>query len=201
VREERGASDVLRDMLDAIRRAERPDGMPTRIVAVDGHGGAGKSSLSEWLSRELDASVIHTDDFASWENPTNWWPEVIERVLEPIRRGATSLSHHRSSFGTDHHPEPVTHLPVTRIMILEGVTALRKEFRPYLAYGIWVDTPREICLQRGIERGGENTRKQWEQWMADEDRYIERERPGEHANLVLPGDRSLWTARKAADNC
>ena len=48
--------------------------MTTRIVAVDGPGGAGKSSLSEWLAGELDAPIVHTDDFASWDNPTSWWP-------------------------------------------------------------------------------------------------------------------------------
>jgi hypothetical protein len=28
----------------------------------------------------------------------------------------------------------------------------------------------------------------WERWMAEEDAYIERERPHEHADVVLPGD-------------
>ena len=72
-------------------------------------------------------------------------------------------------------------------MILEGVTASREAFRPYLAYAIWVEAPRELCLQRGLERDGEQMRAQWERWLAEEDAYIARERPELHADTVVPG--------------
>ena len=71
--------------------------------------------------------------------------------------------------------------------MLEGVTATRREFRPYLAYAIWVDTPRELCLQRGIERDGEEMRAHWERWLVSEDAYIARERPELHADTVVLG--------------
>ena len=46
--------------------------MTTKIIAIDGPGGAGKSSLAEQLSKELgNALILHTDDFASWEKPLN----------------------------------------------------------------------------------------------------------------------------------
>jgi len=77
-------------------------------------------------------------------------------------------------------------------LILEGVTASREAFRPYLRYSIWIETPRDLRLQRGIERDGEDMRAQWEDWMAAEESYIEREHPAEHADLVLPGDQDLW---------
>lgn len=40
----------------------------TKLVAVDGPGGAGKSSLAAQLATACDATLIHTDDFASWDN-------------------------------------------------------------------------------------------------------------------------------------
>jgi hypothetical protein len=76
-------------------------------------------------------------------------------------------------------------------VILEGVTASRQAFQPYLAYSIWIETPRKLRLQRGIERDGADARAQWEQWMQAEDRYIERERLAERADLVLSGDQDL----------
>jgi uridine kinase len=72
-------------------------------------------------------------------------------------------------------------------VIVEGVTASREAFRRYLAYAIWVETPRELRLARGLERDGEAKRPLWEQWMAAEDAYVERERPQEHADAVLAG--------------
>jgi uridine kinase len=81
----------------------------------------------------------------------------------------------------------------TGIVILEGVTASRQAFQPYLSYSIWIETPRDLRLRRGLERDGEDARAQWERWMEAEDRYIETERPAERADIVLAGDRDLWT--------
>lgn len=52
-----------------------------RFVGIDGHGGSGKSTLATLLSEQLQAEIIHTDDFAGIDNPTEWWPVVIERIL------------------------------------------------------------------------------------------------------------------------
>ena len=111
------------------------------IYAITGPNGSGKSTLAELLANQYNAEIIHTDDFAGWDNPENWWPLVIERVFEPITNGATALSYPRSKWWETHNPVPVVDQPVTNIMILEGVTALRKEFRPYISLGIFVNTP------------------------------------------------------------
>jgi uridine kinase len=78
-------------------------------------------------------------------------------------------------------------------VILEGVTAAREAFAPYLTYAIWVEAPESLRLRRGLERDGQSVRKQWELWMADEASYQSRERPEERADLVIRGDRDLWT--------
>ena len=157
----------------------------TRIVAVDGRGGAGKSTLAEQLAHELGATVVHTDDFASWDDPLDWWPALLEQVLEPLARGEAATFVPNSWGGPE--KERVTVEP-GGVVVLEGVTASRAAFRPYLAYSIWVETPRELCLARGLERDGEAMRAQWEAWMAAEDAYIEAERPHEHADAVVRGD-------------
>ena len=54
-------------IIQAIQTALPPDGMTTKIIAIDGPGGAGKSSFAEQLSQKLgNAPILHTDDFASW---------------------------------------------------------------------------------------------------------------------------------------
>jgi uridine kinase len=163
--------------------------MITRIVAIDGPGGAGKTSLAVYLARELDAQVVHTDDFASWENPVDWWPELIEKVLVPLARGQPAC-YTPSSWGGPER-EPVVVEPVD-FVLLEGVTASREAFRPYLAYSIWVEAPRDVRLRRGLDRDGEAAREDWERWMAGEDAYIAREQPAEHADVVLRGDQDIW---------
>lgn len=173
---------------DSIKRSKVASGMPVKIVAVDGHGGSGKSTLAAKLAKGLSAEIIHTDDFASWDNPTDWWPNLRDTVLEPIRQGAKTLSYQPSSWAPDHHPEPVKDQPVTSIMILEGVGSARKQFRPYLSYAIWVEAPKEVCIARGLERDGEDMRKQWEQWWSEEEKYVAEHRPQEYVNQTVSGE-------------
>jgi uridine kinase len=182
-------NETLSLLLAAVRAARAPAGVRTRIVAIDGGGGAGKSSLAAWLAAELDAPVIRTDDFASWEDPVDWWPELIERALEPLAAGGPAR-YRPTSWGGDEQAPVVIESGGT--VLVEGVTALRRAFRPYCAFGIWVETARARRLQRGIARDGERARSRWEQWMEAEDRYIELQRPHSYADFVLPGDEDLW---------
>jgi uridine kinase len=163
-----------------------------KLIGIDGHGGAGKSSLADLLAKKLQAEVLHTDDFASWDNPKNWWPLLIEQVLEPMAAGAASLSYPRSKWWEGHDREPIVDQPVTDAMILEGVSSLRSEFRRYLSLGVFIAVSREICLERGIARdAGMGTRekitKQWEKWFDDESGYIERDHPEEFADVIIDG--------------
>jgi uridine kinase len=177
-------------VLEAIRSSSAPAGMKTRVIAVDGPGGAGKSTLAEWLARELSAPIIHTDDFATWEMPIDWWPNLLEKVLKPIAAGQAAR-YRPTSWGAPEKDQLV--IEPTDFVILDGVTASREAFRPYLAYSIWIETPREVRLHRGLERDGNDARAAWDDWMAEEDEYIRREQPADHADLVLPGDDDLWT--------
>jgi uridine kinase len=179
---------VLR-LLDEVRSAQPPAGVRTRIVAIDGPGGSGKSTLAAWLAPRLEATVIHTDDFAAWDDPLDWWPRLLELALQPLAAGRRARFEPTRWGGVGR--EPIVMEP-SGTVILEGVTASRQAFRPYLAFSIWVETPRELRLQRGLERDGDAALQAWTEWMEAEDRYIENERPAERADLVIPGDGDLW---------
>ena len=100
-------------------------------------------------------------------------------TLEPHRTGTTRL------------PDIVD--PVTRIVILEGVTSLRREFRPWIDLGVFVDAPRELCLARGLERDAalEPDRAAlealWHAWLSSEDEYFDDHEPARHARFVVDG--------------
>lgn len=176
------------DILAAAKNATQP----VIFVAVDGHGGAGKTTLAKALSRELSAGVIHTDDFASWDNAMDWWPRLVAEVFEPIRHGATTISYQRGSWYKNHRPSPVINQPVESIMIIEGVSSSRKEFQQYLSYSIWVETPKEICFERGIARDGEDKRAEWEKLHEYEDEYVARDDPMSRANITINGTIDIY---------
>ncbi len=166
-----------------------------RFIAVDGHGGSGKSTFARWLADRLGAELVTQDDFASWDNPFDWWPQVIEKIFVPITAGAKTLSYPRSQWWEHHKPEPVVDQPVTDIMILEGVSSSRSEFRDYISLSIFIDTPIELCLKRGVERdkvtgkSEEELTEMWEGWMKGEETYFNRDNPKENADIVVDGTR------------
>lgn len=183
--------------LTEIIREKNPKVGKTLFIAVDGHGGSGKSTLAKWLSEKLGAEIIHTHDFAGWDNPLNWYPNVIKQVFEPIKGGVSTLSYQPASWWENHHPAPIENQPATPIMILEGVSSSRSEFRDYISLSIFVDTPKDVCLERGVNRdtgtgkGIEELTKIWEEWFAEEDVYIKRDNPKENADIVIDGTRSF----------
>jgi uridine kinase len=183
---------LLERIADAVAGREPPTGMRTRVVAVDGAGGAGKSSFARHLADALGGcAIVHTDDFASWDNPVDWWPQLIELVLEPISH--EEAAHFTpTQWAPDMRPEAVEITPAA-FLVLEGVTASREAFRPYLTYAIWIETSTEVRLRRGLDRDGETARPQWEAWMAAEDAYCEREHPDLAADLVVNGGSGLWS--------
>ncbi len=173
-----------------IMATEPPSPMPVRVVAIDGHGGAGKSTLAKRIAAALDgAPIVPTDDFASWDVPLDWWPRMLEQVLHPLANGNLAR-YQRFDWATGGLAEWIT-VPASSHVVVEGVSSNRLAFAPYLSFAIWVATPRDVRLAHGIARDGEEMRHRWEQWMAEEDRYVTDERPDDRADLVVAGTSTI----------
>ncbi len=168
---------------------ERPNGFPTRLVGVDGCGGSGKSTFAKRLASHLRTEkLIHTDDFASWDNPIEWWPRLLGQVIEPLSKDETA---HWQRY--DWENKQLAEWQDTEpggVVIIEGVTATREAWRHLLAFCIWVECPRDLRLQRGLERDGQDAYGLWREWMAAEDEYVKTENPQSHADLVVDGSLS-----------
>ncbi len=76
--------ELLRLVLCA---AGQPHGRP-RIIAVDGRGASGKSTLADQLHALAPGSaVVHTDDLA-WHEPLFGWGHLLaDGVLRPLQAG------------------------------------------------------------------------------------------------------------------
>lgn len=158
-----------------------------RIVGIDGCGGAGKTTFAARLAAHGDEwPVIHTDEFASHDEPIEWWPRMLRDVIEPLSNNSPATFRPydwvRREFG------PPTTIEPADVVIIEGVGATRRAWRDRLAMRIWIDAPRDVRLARGVARDGEELREFWHGWMADEDRYVAGEDPRSAADLVVDGD-------------
>jgi uridine kinase len=177
----------LADLVTAIR--DRPG--PVRLVGIDGCAGAGKTTLATRLSAAASsAPVVHTDDFASYEDPFGGWPRLLDQVLEPLLCGTTATFRAYDWDARRLADDSIT-IPPASIVVIEGVGATRGAWRDRLALRVWVDCPRELRLRRGIERDGEALREFWLSWMQGEDGYVAAESPRDHADLVVDGAPSV----------
>ncbi|MCS6758627.1 MAG: hypothetical protein MO852_05975, partial [Candidatus Devosia euplotis] len=175
-------------LIAAIVATEAPSGMTTRIVGIDGCGGAGKSTLDARLAGPLGAKVVHTDDFASWNNLLGWYGRLIEQVLEPLARNVAGR-YQRYDWAAGSLAE--WHDVATGgVVIVEGVSATRA-FRPMLRYKIFVDAPQPTRLARGLARDGAQAIDLWTTWQKAEDAYLASENPANFADVVLDGTRPL----------
>ncbi len=183
--------------VDLIGRAT-PDG-GALLVAVDGMGGAGKSTFAAELSARLPgSSLIELDDFYrpmteeeraslpprdAYERYLDW-RRVLDEALEPLS-GRLPARFRRRDWITGSLAEWREVAP-GGVVIVEGVYSTRPEFRPLLAAAVYVDTPREQRAARMTARRYEDL--DWlDHWMAAEDWYVENLRPAERADLVVDG--------------
>jgi uridine kinase len=177
------------DLADRIRQTQPRLGR-VRLVAVDGPGGAGKSVFAERLAAALgDTPIAHTDDFASWENPLRWWDGLEAHVLHPLQEGRPA--HYRAYDWTGRGAGEWREIPAADAVILEGVSSSRRVVTPRLSFAVWIDTPRDLRLARGIERDGAAMRGHWDAWMAEEDGHFEADGARGRADLVVDGAPTL----------
>jgi Ni2+-binding GTPase involved in maturation of urease and hydrogenase len=165
---------------------------PIIFIAIDGKGGAGKSTLASQLSEVLEAGVIHTDDFTTFDKPAYRGSDlVIEKVFNPIIEGQRNLSYERLQVWPG-EPHFVQDQAVTDVMLIEGCGVSCEKFRPYLSYVITVDLDDDIRIKRIIERdvvvGGRSSEENdrvGKLWEAGEIEYFSNDNPLSRSDMVV----------------
>ena len=183
------SNPALSDIIQRITASAPPPPMTTKIIAIDGCGGAGKTTLAWRLAANLGAQLIHTDDFASWDNALDWHGRMMAQVITPLRNNKPGR-YQRYDWGTRALAE-WHDVPLQPYVIIEGVSSARALFRPAYAFAIFVDTPQEERLKRGLARDGADALPLWQKWQAAEDAYLRQETPQAHVDLMLNGTRPI----------
>jgi uridine kinase len=166
------------------------------LVAIDGRGGAGKSTLAAELSPRFGATVVAIDDFSrAMDEAVRWrlsaeeayrqnfdWQRLRDQVLVPLRRNQPA-SYQRYDWILKRLGETAQAEP-KGVVVIEGVGSCRPELRPFYDYSIFVDTPPEVCVARLKARGHNN--EEWiPRWCAAEDWYIQHFDPRAFADIVV----------------
>lgn len=175
---------------DLARRIRARPSRRSRLVAVDGRGGAGKSVFAARLSAALHhAPIVHTDDFATGAPGDEWWPRLKSQVIEPLAEGVPAryrrYDWRQRRFAEWHEVQPAP------VVIVEGVSSARRATADALTLAIWIHAPRPNRLARGLDRDGEAARSNWERWMAEEDEHFRRDATIERCEVIVDGSPSI----------
>ncbi len=186
----------LTDFVERLRTLAAPGSRPP-IIAVDGRGGGGKSTLAERLVSVIPgAALVGTDDFA-WNAPLFEWAELVrEGLFAPLAEGR-SVRYRPPAWDVHGRSGFIEASVDASMIVLEGVGASARELADGIDVVIWVQSDFAEAERRGIARDIESAVNGdaeasvafWHEWMAAELSFQAANRPWERAELIVAGTR------------
>ena len=167
-------------------RGLAPRAGDTRVIAIDGPAGSGKTSFARRLASALDAPVLHLDDLCpGWDGLDEAPARLVDWVLEPL--ATDGLARYRRYDWDAERYQEWHDIPAAPALIVEGVGTGSRIAAPYLSLLVWVTAPLDLRMARGTERDGEVSRERWETWARRENELFAREGIQERADLRVNG--------------
>jgi hypothetical protein len=140
----------------------------TRVVAVDGRSGAGKSTFARVVAEALDAPVVPLEGlYDGWDGLERGVQRLADDVLAPLARGEDALVP-RWDWEAKGWAEP-RRLPARPpVLVLEGVGAGALPVAPFLSVLVWIEVPDALRRDRALTRDGDTYAPFWDAWAAQE---------------------------------
>jgi uridine kinase len=151
-----------------------------RRILIDGRSGSGKTELARALVADWPgAQLVRLDEVYP-----GWHGLAAASTLVPHLLTADSFP---TWDWAAHEPGPRRTVAPSRPLVVEGVGAISRASRPLADYAIWVELPDAARKRRALARDGDVYAPHWDEWAAQEDEFIERERPQHLADVVVDG--------------
>lgn len=157
------------------------------LVAIDGYGGAGKTTLAKHIQAAFPGSrIICSDEFALPQGGGDR-KRMLDQVFLPLSEGRTA-TYQRFEWSKQALTDWIEIKP-EGLIIIEGVQVLRDDFHSYFDLRIWIDCSLELAAQRGMERDrnilSSEDIKLWEERWMKEDRDYSLAEPWKRADLII----------------
>jgi uridine kinase len=188
-------ADAVQRVIGALGRwqAERPLDAGVLVVAVDGPGASGKSTIARAVTAAAAAALVHTDDFflprtgpLGGPHPVADyydWRRLRAEALEPLL-ARRSASFRRFDWQLGRLGGSVEVTP-SELIVLEGVFSAAPQLSDLVHRAVFVETARRERLRR-LRR--EITPEDWDDdWLTAQHAYFDETRPPPSFDLIVPG--------------
>jgi uridine kinase len=133
---------------------------------------------------------VHTDDLLDgWDDQFTFWERLESRVLDPLRHGRRA-TYQRYQWHLGKFAGPPLIVDPAPAVLLEGVSAARREIRPELSLAVFVVAPPDLRWRRALARDGDDSvafRAYLGRWRAAEDRHFAEDGTAAAADLIVDG--------------
>jgi hypothetical protein len=165
------------------------------VVAVDGHGASGKTTLAGRLCDLCEASLVHTDDFFIPEAAAGGdggqaigsyydLARLRREALGPLRAGREAV-YRPYDWDSGRLSDEYTHVAPAGLVVVEGVCSAGPALRDLVDKTIYVKTPEAERMSR---LRGLIAPEDWDdEWLRAERRYFADIAPEESFDIVISG--------------
>jgi uridine kinase len=161
------------------------------VIAIDGHGSAGKSTIAAAVAEAIGATLVHTDDFFDPAAPREPglsgyydWRRLRAEALEPLRAGRAA-QFRRFDWARGRGLDGMVCLTPGPLIAVEGVFSASPELSDLVDRSVFVDTPEPERLRR---LRAQTTPSEWDdEWLKAEQAYFGLIRPPPSFDLIVSG--------------
>jgi cytidylate kinase len=179
-----GGAGELGSEVDRVLAAATTVGETTPIILIDGRSGSGKTELGVAVAAMLGAELVRLDDlYPGWDG--------LEAGSELVHRDVLGAHRWRRWDWATGAPAEEWTIDPGRPIVVEGSGSLSRANRLLATLGVWVELDEPKRRARAMERDGAMYEPHWDDWAAQEQRFFDRERPDQLANIRIDGAKIL----------
>jgi uridine kinase len=157
------------------------------LVAIDGNGGSGKTTLSKIIKKSIpNINIIRRDLYPSpYSKDKSFDAKYLRKeLLLPLKQriNVSPQIYHWPKKEFVQGGEIVS----KGVIILEGTLSMHEDIVDLYDYTIWVECPSEIGMKRALKRDSDAHKDKWiNEWVPRMKKYINTQKPAKKANTVI----------------
>ena len=163
----------------------------SRIIAIDGPAGSGKTTLAKRICDTITIKkieIVHMDDlYDGWENALteNLTRTLLHQIVVPVSQGK-GFGYRKYDWLQQRFGE-IQQFDAPELLILEGVGSGQKVIRRYTDQLIWIDIDDETGLQRVLQRDGDYLETEMRIWQLKQSEHFRMDNTRDCATIRIDG--------------